>query len=530
MAEEFEDLNLPANSPVVEDRIKADVAQEATDSNPYLVNSWLVAFIVGFGRRIFDSYSDLKRALRFAFPDLTFGDGILRWAGIYGKEQAPATQSNGSAIATGVATTIIPSGTTLVANVIDADGNSATVTYGSTAAATITDQIINIASINRSGSTATVVTVSDHNLANNVPVTIVGAGEAEYNLTDTLINVTDTDSFTYQVVGTPATPASGVITAAFTSASAPVTSVDFGGDTNLDANAPLSLQAPIAGVDTELLTGAGAIGGGTDQETLESLQQRYLERIRNPVAHYNAADIADTARGVPGVTRVFVQEANTVVGNVAVSTITRVGNVATVTTTGNHGYDDGATTDISGAIEAEYNVTNARVIVESSTVFQYNVFGSPSTPATGTILSAAKVALGQSITYFMRDNDSNPIPSASEVQDVKDAIDAIRPANTSTQDNIVKAPIAVVVPFTFTALTPDTATMRGAIGDNLEQFYEEQTEVGVNIDEDAYRAAIINTIDPDTGQKLQTFELATPTGDVGVGAGGIGVLGVLSFS
>jgi len=63
-----------------------------------------------------------------------------------------------------------------------------------------------ITSITRSGSTATVTTASPHQRATGETILIVGAAQNEYNGTYP-ITVTGGSTFTYQVSGTPATPA-----------------------------------------------------------------------------------------------------------------------------------------------------------------------------------------------------------------------------------------------------------------------------------------------------------------------------------
>jgi len=339
-------LGLPDNSEEVESRIKVDVAREAPDSNPYLANSWLGSFLTAFGRRLFDFYRDLSRTVEQLFPDTAFlTDFIIRWGAIFGKTQQAASASNGNIVATGIATTSIPLNTIFAYN-----GNE----YSSAISAVISDNTILISSIARSGNTATVTTVSDHNLASNVPVSISGAVETEYNVTDTDIVVTGLNTFTYQVTGSPSTPATGSPQADLTSASVAIESVLEGQDKNLRDDSPLTLQSPIAGVDNELKVDFGQIGGGTDQESLESLQTRTLDKIQNPVAHFNVSDIKDKAREVPGVTRVFVDEAGDVTGSIPVTSINRSGQIATVVTASDHGFSDGQRTTISGAVETEY--------------------------------------------------------------------------------------------------------------------------------------------------------------------------------
>ncbi len=138
-------------------------------------------------------------------------------------------------------------------------------------------------------------------------------------------------------------------------------------------------------------------------------------------------------------------------------------------------------------------------------------------------------AVGQVTIYFMRDNDADSIPDASEVATVKDKILEIKPANTADGDVIVSAPVAVPTTFGFTSITPDTVTMQNAITASLEQFFDEVPEVGIDVDEDKYRSAIISTIDTDTGQQLQTFTLSTPSGDITVNQGQIATLATVGF-
>lgn len=312
--------------------------------------------------------------------------------------------------------------------------------------------------------------------------------------------------------------------------------------------------------------------------------------------------------------------------SLSVASIVRIGNVAIVTTTVDHEIASNVAVTISGAVQTEYNGVQI-VIVTATNQFEFDVSGTPVTPATGTILAgftaasvpvqsvdfetteqtvnqsldavltlgspiagvdnAANVdfgalgggvaqesdtdlrnrllgriqnpvahfsvsdienqaklvpgvtrvfvqpvtpASGQVTIYFMRDNDADPIPDSSEVATVKAKIVEIVPACTNTVDVIVNAPTAVVTNFAFTSISPSTLTMQTAIIASLEQFFSESTEVGVDVDEDKYRCAIISTIDTETGDQLQTFTLSSPSGDISVGTGQIATLGTVSFS
>ena len=138
--------------------------------------------------------------------------------------------------------------------------------------------------------------------------------------------------------------------------------------------------------------------------------------------------------------------------------------------------------------------------------------------------------IGDVTILFVRDNDPiTIIPSSTEVQAVFDAVFAIAPANTAESSVIVQAPTPVTTNYIFTALSPDSATMRDAITANLAAFYADEVDFGVNISEDKYRAAIINTVDPSTGDTLESFTLSNPTGDISVSTNGIGILGSITY-
>jgi hypothetical protein len=67
-----------------------------------------------------------------------------------------------------------------------------------------------VTSINRTGSTATLVTTAAHGFTTGQSVRVAGANQAEYNGVH-VITVLDADEFTFSVSGSPATPATGTI-------------------------------------------------------------------------------------------------------------------------------------------------------------------------------------------------------------------------------------------------------------------------------------------------------------------------------
>lgn len=308
---------------------------------------------------------------------------------------------------------------------------------------------------------------------------------------------------------------------------------------------------------------------------------------------------------------------------ISVSTITRIGTEATVTTASNHALANGFSVTISGANETEYNGTFTVKEVTATNKFKYDLTGSPSSPATGTIIAsyllasieiksvdfgqsvnlsngevlnigtpianvndtatvqfdgiaggtdiesddnfririrdvranylgnfsalsieiqAKKVsgvtktwvfeitpAIGQVTVYFIRGEDDDIIPSGIEVTEVKNKILEIKPAQTDDSDVIVSAPTPQTANFVFSAISPNTDSMKTAINASLDDFFLNQTNVGEDVKEVDYSSAIINTIDTQTGLKLESFTLTSPSGDISISTGELAVLGTVTF-
>lgn len=69
---------------------------------------------------------------------------------------------------------------------------------------------------------------------------------------------------------------------------------------------------------------------------------------------------------------------------ISISSITRSGDLATVTTIENHNFGANQTVQIVGADQTEYN-GNFVITITGLTTFTFTVSGTPATPATGTI-------------------------------------------------------------------------------------------------------------------------------------------------
>lgn len=303
-------LNVAENSTEVVQRVKVDIQRELPDSNPFLKNSWVGAFATAFANRVYDFYFALKQAFLEAIPD-TAVLNLKQWAAIWAVIQKAATVSSGRVAVSGTAGGLITKDVTAWAS---SDGKR----YIAAENGTIVLQSLAVASITRTGDVATLTTVNDHLLASNIEITITGAVETEYNVTGATCTVTGDKTLIYAVSGTPSTPATGTILLAFTSVSTSVESVEFGNAENQLFDTELTLESPITDVDNTVRVDFGELGNGADIETDENIRLRLLNRIQNPIAHFNVAEIESVVLAIGGVTRVWVQEITPDVGQVTI--------------------------------------------------------------------------------------------------------------------------------------------------------------------------------------------------------------------
>lgn len=113
--------------------------------------------------------------------------------------------------------------------------------------------------------------------------------------------------------------------------------------------------------------------------------------------------------------------------NQSVSSITRSGSTATVTTAAAHMAKAGDIIFIDEADQAEYNGYHEVTAVTSSTEFTYEVSGTPATPATGTIVYNALQTLFKAadLTYTEIDTDPDKLANAIIYKEVTDDTDSL---------------------------------------------------------------------------------------------------------
>jgi len=194
-------------------------------------------------------------------------------------------------------------------------------------------------------------------------------------------------------------------------------------------------------------------------------------------------------------------------------------------------------TGITGGADAESNESKFSRLMQSRTNPVANFNPTAITKECLKVSGVTRVKVKRITPYvgavtilFVRDNDSNIIPDGGEVQDVRDVLLEILPAQSSEDDLFVTAPTPVSTNYDFASISPDTPTMREAVDASLDAFYRDSVTFEQDITEDKYRSAIIDTVDPETGEILQSFTLNLPSGDIPVTTNEIGIKGTVTFA
>lgn len=94
-------------------------------------------------------------------------------------------------------------------------------------------------------------------------------------------------------------------------------------------------------------------------------------------------------------------------------------------------------------------------------------------------------SLGSVTILFLRDGDTNPIPTTLQANDLKNFLlleeNGCFVSNVEASQVIVSPPTPVYIDITFTSLTPNTSAMQTAITQNIELFFANNTDLGQDV-------------------------------------------------
>lgn len=298
---------MPLSYPTLEQLIetaRAEFRRQLPNVDPTVFGSWARGFIDGCGamaHALGFVVRDLEQEL---FPQTATGEFLDRWGSYENLPRNPATGANGPISLNGTVGTVINAGEQFTAS------NGLVYSVESPAAVEVVGLLLT--SLTRSGTTATAATPTPHMLATGMKTTVGGADQPAYNGLIT-VTVTGPNTFTYQVAGSPATPATGTITETSNFASLNVQATTTGPGTNMLAGATLNVSLP--NLDSLAYVQFAGVSGGADLESDIDYRDRIIESRSNISGVFTEDQIKIAARAIPGNTRVFVKRPVTSLGS-----------------------------------------------------------------------------------------------------------------------------------------------------------------------------------------------------------------------
>ena len=166
----------------------AAVKTNLPELDPTVPGSMIRTLVSANSILVFAAQRNIQAALDDFFPQTASGEFLDFWAGINALTRIPGTVAEGNISIIGTLTTSIPLGTLFASAGSDS--------YESTSAATISGHAGSV-TLTRVATLATAVTPVVHGLVDGLLITITGAANADFNVTDVAINVLDENTFTY---------------------------------------------------------------------------------------------------------------------------------------------------------------------------------------------------------------------------------------------------------------------------------------------------------------------------------------------
>lgn len=422
-------------------RVKTYVKDELGELSPTDANSMIYAIIVAMALLSDDTNKQIALdVIPNCFPQsATTEEAMSVFAKMKSIPKNESSASSGLATIEGDVGTIIPAGTTFVANNIE---------FTTQSYAEVIEDTVSVQSLSINGTTATIITDNVHNFASGIKVTVAGSTHSELNGEYTAV-VSGLRNLTYEIQTSLVSTETSGITVTSNIASLTLSAGSTGSISNLYNGDTLAIETEIAGLSNTAYVQYSNISGGVDEEALADWHKRIVERFQKPITYFNETRIEALVKSIAGNTKVWVL---------------------------------------------------------------------PITPA-----------VGQVTVYFIRGNDVDIIPDANEIKAVKDLLDAQKNVKDDEDDIIVYAPTKKPIDFTFTSISPSSASMKNAINASLKQLFADGAELSTNLTELDYKTAIKNTFDLETNLSLANFTLSAPVGDVTISAGELPTLGTVQF-
>jgi Tfp pilus tip-associated adhesin PilY1 len=275
--------------------------------------------------------------------------------------------------------TYCPSGASCDSDLTASANAFSTANADITAAAFGASTSLIVSSIARTGATALVTTAETHNFADGASVTISGATQSEYNVTQAINFANPHSATTFTITGLPdypTTPSTGAYTASLhNSTTKAITGVSVATSTTANANACTSGTIPNINCVRVTVTSAAHGYANTNNVVIAGVSPAQYSgtfTIANVTADTFTYDVPVTPTS-PSVNAYSVKLPAPAAKTITIHKTTGPGGGCTVTSS-SHGYSNGNSVTISGANPTVFNATWT-VSSAATNSFQINTTG-----------------------------------------------------------------------------------------------------------------------------------------------------------
>ena len=280
--------------------------------------------------------------------------------------------------------TYCPSGSCVAAEAALSHVNNAfaTTNTGITASMFGSSSSFHVSSIVRTGTTALVTTSSAHGYSAGATVTISGATQPEYNVTQTLTAPNINSATTFTITGLPdlpTTPSLGTYTVSLHSAGAQTISTI----TRSSSSTATARNSETATVTVSAAGGHGYANGASVQITGASPSDYNGTKTittSGPASTQFTYSVPIYPTTPSTITYLAVEHPY----SRTITSITKSGSSGIVTTTANHDFHVGQSVTISGTTNAYYN-TNWTITAITLSTFTINIAGNPANATGGSV-------------------------------------------------------------------------------------------------------------------------------------------------
>ena len=307
------------------DIIKADLAADLGENGVLAPNSYLEILGKALAGVTHSIHGHIDWASRQLFPDQADDEYLERWAAIFGIERLKATIASGLVEVTGNVGTEIPVGTEFRPQDVD-------ILYSSSARVIISGEVtipVEAANAGSSGNVdgetglSFVTPITGVDKVVRLPREGITGGDSTTKATGNVIvtmfqPVTIPVGTAFQTTGGTEFLSTAVGMQTTGTGKIPILAKKAGVIGNIPLGSKLTLVQPLSSVNNIATVIQEAIVSGVDEESLESLRQRVLSRIRQPPHGGAAHDYIAWAKEIPGVRNAWVIKDDTAANRIHV--------------------------------------------------------------------------------------------------------------------------------------------------------------------------------------------------------------------